>query len=173
VVSARSARQPEVNASFTYNGANSYRFASYEEAWEWHWSAGITATWDIWDGGNTRAVIDEKRLELEKANEDFEELRRSVRAEIRAAYLDMRHARDRVGANTDNVALAEKALAIARERHRSGLATYLEYTDANVALNRARLSYLAAVHDHMSAVARLEYVTGSIPPAVAARLEER
>jgi outer membrane protein TolC len=85
----------------------------------------------------------------------------------------MKHARDTVLSNRDNVGLASKALEIARERHRSGLATYLEFTDANVALNRARLSYLGAIHDHASAVARLEYVCGMVPPAVQERLEER
>jgi hypothetical protein len=40
------------------------------------------------------------------------------------------------------------------------LGTYLEYTDANLGLSTAKLTYLNAVHEHVSAQARLDFSTG-------------
>ena len=40
--------------------------------------------------------------------------------------------------------LAEKSLEIARTRYENGLATYLDFTDANLSLNVARLTRLQA-----------------------------
>jgi outer membrane protein TolC len=161
-----------VNANFQYAGANSYEFASYEDKWEWHWNATLGLTWSLWDGGLTRATVGEKELVLEKAREMLFDAIRGVELEVTQAFLDLQYARKRVDADEDNVELASRALRISSERYEAGLGTYLEFTDANVALSRARLNYLSAVHQHMNAVARLQHASGILHPAVAERMEQ-
>jgi outer membrane protein TolC len=97
---------------------------------------------------------------LSKARTDLADLRQRVKLEVKTAYLDMQHARESAEAGEGNVALAERALAIAKNRHKSGLSTYLEVTDANVGLSRAKLSHLAAMRRHMNAVAELLCAAG-------------
>ena len=74
--------------------------------------------------------------------------------------MDLKQAEETVSASRDTVELAEKSLEIARARYENGLATYLDFTDANLSLNLARLTRLQALHDHMNALARLRQASG-------------
>lgn len=161
VSSARADLFPSVGGFFTYNGANSYGFVSFgEEKWEWHWNAGVALKWNIWDGDMTRGVLKEKKLAYSKALVDLEDNERAVALEVESALLNIEHAERSVVAARKGIALAEKAMGIASARHESGLSTYLDYTDANVALKQARLQYLISVCTHMNAIADLRYATG-------------
>lgn len=160
VISTKSDQLPGMSAAFTYTGANSYQLAGFEDEWEWHWNAGVALTWNFWDGGLTRASVREKELELAKAQTEFDDFAKSIDLQVTRSFLDMKAASKAVEATAGNIELAGKALAIAKARHKTGLSTYLEFTDANLALSRARLTHFRAIHDHMNAVAELEYACG-------------
>lgn len=164
VAAARSARLPEVRAEASYNGANSYGFASFSDEWQWHWNAGVTANWNIWDGDLTRATVRSKRLELAKALTTLEDVERAAALDVRKAFLDMMHARETVEAGRNNVELAERAATIAAERYGAGLSTYLDVVEAGVALDEARLTHAGAMHDHTAAAARLRHACGIPDP---------
>ena len=72
----------------------------------------------------------------------------------------MQQAAETVAASRETVELAEKSLDIARARYENGLATSLDYADANLALSVARLTRLQALHDHLNALARLQQASG-------------
>ena len=150
---------PQVRAFAGYRGQNP-ESGSAEDAWEWGWSAGVAVEWSVFDGLLRRNRVEEKRLELEKARETLEDAERGIELEIQAHYLDLRQAAETVGSSAENVELAEKGLEIAEARYQNGLATYLDYTDANLALRNARLIRLLALHEHMNALARLEQASG-------------
>jgi outer membrane protein len=160
LVAARSGTRPDLRARASYSGANSYGFVSFDDDWEWHWNAGLVLSWDLWDGGLTRGLVDEKRYERDKSIALLEDVGRAVRTEVRSACLDLARAAEAVEAGRGTVALAEKGLAIARSRYENGLATYLEYTDSTVALSTARLSERQALRDHAAAWALLRYAVG-------------
>jgi len=157
---AKAGTRPSVSAFASYNGANSYGFVSFEDEWQWHWNAGVSLSWDLWDGGLTRGTVREKEAELAKSLRDSEEIRRSAKLDVRQAALRMQHARELVESEQGSVELAEKALDIAGARRDAGLSTHLEYTDANLALSTARLTHLRALHGHSVAIAELEYACG-------------
>jgi outer membrane protein len=160
IINARSEGLPDLRGYFNYNGANAYQFVSFEDDWEWHWNAGLVLSWNIWDGDMTRYTVKQKEAEQEKLMTDDEELLKAVKLEVRQAYLALAYAREAMSASRDNVALAERALSIARTRHETGLATYLEFTDANLALSTARLVWLQALHDHAVALSAVRYACG-------------
>lgn len=163
MAAARSGRLPELSARFTYFGANSYEFVSFgDDEWQWHWNAGLGVSWNLWDGGLTRGTVREKILEWEKSRTDLDELLKTVLLEVQRAHLDMQHARESVESGQGNIALAEKALAIAETRYDAGLATRLELTESALGVSRAKLVLLRALHDHMNAVARLHSACGWI-----------
>ncbi len=150
---------PQIRAFANYEGANPESGSARDE-WEWGWTAGVTAQWDLFDGALRRNRIAEKRLELENARETLADTERQVRLEIQTHYLDLQQAEETVAASAETVALAEKSLDIARTRYENGLATSLDYTDANLALNVARVTRLLALHEHMNARARLRVASG-------------
>ena len=156
----RSSALPEVRASLTYYGANSFGFVSFEEDWQWHWNAGVQLAWDVWDGGLTWSTVREKRLEYRKSLTTLQDVRRSVRLDVRTALLELARARESIDAGTGSVRQAEKALAIARTRYEAGLSTYIEFTDSNLALSTARLIRARAWHAYRVAAARLAFACG-------------
>ncbi len=150
---------PQIRAFAGYDGSNP-ESGTAQPSWEWGWNAGVRAEWDLFDGALRRNRIREKRLELDKARETLADSERQVALEIQAHHLDLEQAAETVAASRDTVALAEKSLEIAKTRYENGLATYLDYTDANLALSVARLTRLQALHDHRNALARLEQASG-------------
>lgn len=150
---------PQVRAFAGYRGENPPTGTANDE-WDWGWNAGVAVEWDIFDGALRRNRVAEKRLELAKARETLADAERQIALEIQSHYLDLRQAAETVAAGAETVELAEKSLQIARARYENGLATYLDYTDANLALSTARLTRLHALHDHMNARARLQQASG-------------
>jgi outer membrane protein TolC len=162
VSAAKSDMLPSMSAFVGYNGANSYGFVSFgEEEWQWHWNAGIMVNWNVWDGSLSRGILKEKKLEHAKSLVDLDDAGREVILQVKSAILTIQHAADSVAAAKRNVTLAQKSMEIAAVRHEEGISTYLDYTDANLSLKRARLQYLASVCSHMNAVAALRHAVGN------------
>lgn len=157
VANARSAAMPELRAFFDYSGANQTALGTPEDEWEWGWTAGLTLNWNFWDGNLTRQTVREKQIDVAKLQDDHEAICEQVRLEVRQAWLQLQNARQSVEASRDSVKLAEEALRIAKARHAAGLATYLEFTDANLALRTARLTRLQSLRAHAVAVAQVRY----------------
>jgi outer membrane protein TolC len=150
---------PQIRAFANYAGNNPESGTARDE-WEWGWNAGITAEWAVFDGLLTRSRVREKQLDLDKARETLADAERQVALEIQTHYLELQQAAETVAASRETVELAEKSLAIARARYENGLATALDYADANLALSVARLTRLQALHDHLNALARLQQASG-------------
>jgi outer membrane protein TolC len=147
---------PQIRARAAYQGANpDTTFGSAADEWGWHWNAGFAADWSVFDGARRRSVIRQKTIEREQAILDLDELGRSVELEVRRAWLELQHAGEVVEAARETESLAERSLDIARVRHETGLSTYLEFTDAALALRTARLAWRRALRDHLAARAEL------------------
>ncbi len=166
VRAARGDYWPTMHAVGVYSGTDPDRYDGSNAGLGWWWSVGATASWSLYDGGLRRGKVLEKGLELEKAKASLEQLRLDVALEIEQAYLKMEEARQTVQATGETVNLARKSLAIAKTRYDAGLATYLEYTDANHALNLAQVTWYGALRDHMNALAQLRYAAGLGDPVV-------
>ena len=161
VRATQGAYAPALRAVAGYGGQKPPALGFDDDGWQWGWSVGLKAEWSLWNGGRREAELREKRLELDKARTTREDVERAAALEIRAAWLDMAHAATALVAARETVGLAERGLEIARVRYDNGLATYLEFSDANLALSTARLAEWSARRDHLAARARLDYAVGS------------
>ncbi|HAS81639.1 MAG TPA: hypothetical protein DCS43_02905, partial [Verrucomicrobia bacterium] len=162
VANAKSEYYPELRAFFTYNGANAYQFVAYEDEWVWHWNAGLTLHWNLWDGDLTRQTVKQRQFEYQQLEIADVSVQDQVLLEVRQAHLSLAHAREALTASGDSVSLAGRALAIASARYESGLSTYIEFTDANLALRTAQLASLQAQHDLAVAVVRVQHACGKL-----------
>ena len=152
---------PRLYATAAYQGKNPATESLADDEWRWHWTAGVTLSWDIMDSGLRSGEIREKSIELEKSQADLIDLLRGIRLEVKNAYLALQHSRDVVLGTQDSIALAQKALDIADVRYKNGLFTYLEYTDSNLSLTQAQLIHLEALRVYRSAIAELKYACGT------------
>lgn len=128
--------------------------------WQSHWSAGIRANWNLFDGGVRRANLGESKLNMAIEEDELRDMERAVALDIRAQWLRGRDAAEVIEATTENVELATRALEIARSRFDAGLGTHLEVTQANVELANARLARSQALYEHMAAVVSMKHAAG-------------
>lgn len=154
---------PSVGLFAAYNGANAYRFVAYEDDWQWHWNVGVAAQWRAFDGGLTRASVLEKRLNVLKSETTLADFRRQVRLEVERAWQNRQLALQTLVATRDSVAQAEMAVRIANTGYGAGVGTFLDVSEANQALRRARLENLTALTDQATAAAELWYAVGRVP----------
>lgn len=151
---------PEFRAFASYGGADPSQRNPFAEGWEWEWMAGIRLTWNLFDGGKRRADLHAETMEIEKIGDKTYDLIRETRLEVERLWLTLEEARQTLRGTADNIALAERALHIASVRHEQGLATHLDFTDSNLALNNARLNHNRALLGYQQTLADLRHITG-------------
>lgn len=160
VVSARSDGRPELRARAEYTGTDPYGFGESSGDLEWHWNAGVVLSWNLWDGDLTRQVVRQRKLEADKSRVMYDELVKSVRLQVRQAFLEAATARKAIDASCESVDLAGRALGIAETRFREGLATHLEFMDANLSMTMARMEWINSLYTLVVAAAHLDYACG-------------
>ncbi len=151
---------PEIRAFASYGGADPSQRNPFGEGWEWEWLAGVRLTWSVFDGGRRRAQLTAADLEIDQIHDELYDLERATRLEVERLWLALEEARTTLRGTADNIDLAERALSIAMVRYEQGLATHLDVTDSNLALNNARLNHSRALLDYQQTLADLRHVTG-------------
>ena len=124
------------------------------------WSAGLSAKWNLFDSGVTKAKVDAAETELEIAKLTMEKDEEAVDLEIREAYYNMREAEKRFVSTSDAVRQAEEDYYIASERYRAGEGIMLDVIDAQEALSKAEFNYISAQYDYVRYKAAVETAMG-------------
>ena len=123
-------------------------------------SAGVTATWNLFEGRRTQASVQRAESQARRARAGLEIAELDVARQISDAHAVAASRATQVGLASDNLATAQQALALARERLDAGLATQLEVREASLNLTRAELSLVEARIDHAVAIADLARASG-------------
>jgi len=123
------------------------------------WTAGLTVSFSIFDGGETRSQVSRRIAENHQANLNLAQIEDDIRLEVEQAYdlvLQSKKALDIQGAT---IASAEEGLRIAQVRYESGVGTQLEVLSAQTALTTAREAQAEALYAFRTARAGLEKAT--------------
>lgn len=143
VTSAKSGWLPEVSASVGTDLSGQSR--------RWHFtpdaSAGVNASWNIFDSGVTRAAVESAKVEVERLklamNADLDNVQESVVT----AHKNLKIALLRLTTTQRAVELAEEERFIATERYNVGEGIILDVLDAEVALSTAKKNNVSARYD--------------------------
>ncbi|MBR1730609.1 MAG: TolC family protein [Selenomonadaceae bacterium] len=143
VTSAKSGWLPEVNASVgTGFSARSNKWDPTSDA-----TAGVSASWSIFDSKVTRARVDEAKIEVERLKLSMQSDIDSVHKDVVTAHKNLRSALVRLETTKRAVDLAEEERFIATERYRAGEGILLDILDSEVALSTARKNHVSAKYD--------------------------
>jgi len=127
-----------------------------------NWSAAVTVRWTLWNGGETKARVEQARFAESRAAALRKRADSAIQLEVHRAYLGVRAAAQRVEVASAAVAEAEEAHRIIQNRHQAGLTTVTELLRSETALSAARMRRLAAIYDHRVAEAALEHAAGTL-----------
>ena len=154
---AKSGKRPTISADIGANLGSASR--------SWHVtpsaSAGISATWNVFDGGITKAQIAEAELELERLRLAMQDDINSVHEEVITAHKNLKIALMRLRTTQRAVQLAEEERFIATEKYRAGEGILLDILDAEVSLTTAKRNHVSAVHDVIRYRFDLAHATGN------------
>jgi outer membrane protein len=122
--------------------------------------AGLSLTVPIFDGFRTKARIQQARADNRRAEFELESAQKAVRLEVMKAVKDLQSLEQSYEAQLATVSLAEETYSIAETRFFNGLSTQLELTDAETALDAARVNYATTLFEYDVAIAILDKALG-------------
>lgn len=124
------------------------------------WSVGLSASWNVFDAGVTKAQINQAEVTRTKAQLQAEQINDSVEQEVRESYLSMKEAEKRLETSNVAVTKANEDLYIAQERYKAGVGTNLDVIDAQLAFTQAKTNHVQALYDYNVNKAKLDRAVG-------------
>ena len=126
----------------------------------WGANAGLKLSLPLFEGFSTKSQVKQKALYYENAQASYEYLKKTIRIQVKAAWLSLQEAKQRIESTKGVVEQAQENLNSKMLRYRNGLISQLELNDAIADLNESNLSYVQAVYDAHVALANLNYAVG-------------
>jgi outer membrane protein TolC len=128
--------------------------------WDRSVAVGLRLSWKVFDGLATHRRIQQRKIALQRAENDVEFLTRTIHVEVDQALRTLRAAHRRMQAQQLNLERAQLNFEHAEARLREGVATPLEVREASDQLDQTQLNYLQAVHDVLVAQSTYEAAVG-------------
>ncbi len=157
---------PQVYLTGGYEGVKRSSSNSLNDSLD-GWTAGVEASWALFDGARTRGKVAQARAQLNQARLSVAEQTLAVEVEVRRALSSLQEAAELAEAAAKVVGQAEEALRLADVRYRNGAATQLDVLQARQALTEASLNRLQANYRHTIALATVRKAVGESDPIVA------
>ena len=164
----RADRYPALHFSMSYGGQAfpSGTFPSYSD-FRKDWSASLTLSMPLFDGGRTRGLVQQARAELSRAEAQLQQAREAVAIDVEQARSELLRARALLAARRQTVTQASRAQQLASVRFANGISPSIEVSDARLALQQARVNEAQATRDYVLAIAGLERALGRPVPLLA------
>jgi outer membrane protein len=135
------------NLGFTQGGTSIGRLG-------WNAAAGLSLTWSIFEGGITRAQVNEAQANVMATVAQLDLLRQQIHSDVDGARLQVRAAKESLSATREALVNARERLRLAEERYQVGVGSAIELGDAQVALAQAAAQAVQA--DDRLATARAQ-----------------
>lgn len=145
---------PTVSGFFNYSqNAQRQKFNFFKGGEDWFPASiiGLKVNVPIFDGGAKNARIEKARLELQKTNNNIEQLKLSIDNDIEQARLKMKSALATVESQKRNIQLAELVYRTTKLKYEQGLGSNQEIYNAQTELRVAQNNYYSSLFDAITA----------------------
>jgi outer membrane protein len=122
-----------------------------------------TVSMPIWTSGRIKAEVTKSGLEVQKLEQEKDDLRNQIALDVKTSLLNLGSARSEVQVANLGVKLAEDEVGQARDRFKAGVANNIEVISAQDSLSRANDNQIAALYrfnqaraDYARAVGQME-----------------
>lgn len=159
---ARAGYRPTVSATGRYDIRRTYQLRDRFYEPDKGWYAGVSSTWNLFDGHATRGKMVQAKSQLRQAQLQLKETQLDIEVEVRRAISGLQEATELTEAARQVTTQAEEALRVANERYNVGSSTYLDILQARVSLTDARNNELQANYSYLVAVANFQRAIGEI-----------
>lgn len=150
---------PTLYASLAYQYTSQSDYFKFERENN-YLIAGLTLNIPIFNGWNTKAKIQQAKIEAEQSELKLAKTENEIDTEIKNLDLKLKESENRINSAETTVKTAKKAFDIAKISSESGLATQLELKDASVGYDQAQLNYFSAIYEYYEAYFDWELAVG-------------
>ena len=154
---AKAGYRPDVSAALTKTIAGDNEF-DHDRAEQW--TAGFTASWNIFDNGVTQSSIETAKAALRAKEEAAAASKEQIQLDVRQQYLSLLAAEKNIHTTSKAVEQAEEDYKIAQVRYSAGVDTNLAVMDAQEKLTSARTNYYTALYNYNTSKAALDKAMG-------------
>ena len=160
---ARAERRPQFAATARYEQMRPNQL-DIPPADEWNYDAfvGITASWNLFDSGLTRAKVAEAAVRRDQARQRQQQTADQITLEVRSARVNLANAGERLAVALRTVESATKSLKAADDLWKNGLTRHVDLLDAHAQLTAAQFQAVAARADVELTRAELNHATGAL-----------
>ena len=155
---ARRANLPTLVAGATYERKKPFSITGNE--WGSNIVFNVGFEFPIFSGFRNLHQYRLASLQLKEVDLALDNLEKAITLEVKQAYLNLQAAKEAIMTAQENVGQAEKAFEIIETRYKNGLATNLEFLDAQLASLQARTNYLSAVRNYYTSRADIYKAIG-------------
>jgi outer membrane protein len=157
---AQSGFYPQINANITssrdgnhpwINGSD-YGSARTEFA---EWSAGVSATWKIFDFGSTYYTMRQAQAGVRQYLAEEEKAREEVLYEVKTRHLTINETAKRIKVAKKGVEQAKEGYRMAVARYQAQVGTNTDVLDAQASLTSAEAALTTALADYQTALAQM------------------
>jgi outer membrane protein TolC len=160
---ARAELFPVVSLNGQYNYTNSESQAGFVQSNEnYSLSYGVTASFNLFNGFNTRTKIENAEIEIENSRLNFDKVKTDIEAGLLNTYKKYLNSLQLVNLEEENLSVARESVDIALERLKLGNITPLEFRETQRKLIDAKSRLVSAQYDAKSAETELLKLSGEL-----------
>ena len=125
-------------------------------------SAGVAATWNIFNGFNTSRQVKNSRIFLENSKQQYEYTKLSLGSALVNAWRNFENAKEMLSLEEENIRLAKENVDIALERFKLGASDILELKEAQNSYESSSVRIITARYDARLAEIQLMKLNGDL-----------
>lgn len=146
--------------SYSYAGASDRAEIGSDNLYD-STAAGLMLTWNLWDGGQSRARYRQAVVDRANAELSLIRTRENLQLELDKAMTQYNSLISSYQISKEAVALAEKSFKISQNRFRTGQASVTEVNSTEAALTQARLGLSLNTYSIHASLATIENIVAS------------
>jgi outer membrane protein TolC len=124
-----------------------------------YWMASLVLKWNIFQGFQDQARIEQATLETRKMQVKLQELRRQLELQVRDVYNRFMLAQKKIEVANKQAISSEASFNIINKKYKEGMAAMVEFLDARNNMTNSQINRLLANYDYHASFAELERVT--------------
>ena len=156
---------PTLYANFNY-GYNTQTSESDQlfktNRWLNYGTTGLSLNIPVFDGLLKSNRIQKNKIQIRQIEKTFEQLENSIDLEIKQARVNMQNAIDQMGAQRENMELAEEIFNVTKIKYQEGVGSNLEVVEADTDYKEAQTNYYNALYEALVAKVELEKAYGQL-----------
>lgn len=123
---------------------------------------GVQMAWNIFDWGERRSVVGQRRSQLNQAEENLKRIEQRIAVEIGKAFRKLEQTRALLEVAGEALKLQRENQRLSADRVKAGTTTRLRHAEAVAAVEKAELEELQAALGYRLALAELDRIAGSL-----------